>query len=172
MKEDSVSGNGTIVGRGKKSFLHRYKKMILIILSILILIVVSCCVGYLVWQSKEDESSGVCSNSVLEQAGKKISSNNTNQLVSTVKQIQSTPGHDTDSSCLYILTKYYIDITDADNAQKYYKLLVKAYNPELGYNSALGAGTLSPDQLESQVEFVKQLTENAPSASLENQVQQ
>lgn len=172
MKERTVSVNGASVGGGKSGFLHRHKKMILTALAVFILIIFSFSLGYVIWQSKFSEPEGICSQNMLEDSGKKISSNTTNQLVATVKQIQDTPGHETDPNCLYVLTKYYIDVTDADNASKYYKLLDKVYNSELGFDPALGKAVLSMSQLKSQVTFIQQLTNNAPSASLENQVQQ
>jgi hypothetical protein len=84
------------------------------------------------------------------------------KLSPLIKQITTQQGYDHDASSLYVLTKYYVEISDAKNAQKYYDMLVKAYNPTSGYaNSSLKDKALSPAQLKPLISVVQQQSTEA-----------
>lgn len=146
---------------------RNHKALIFVSVGLLILAIIAA--SYYYYSNRTKSSSSVCTVSQLEEAGTKINANQTSQLVGVVRDIQATPGYDSDASCLYVVTQYYIGITNGEEARKYYDLLLKAYDPEVGYSPSLGEETASPDKMAGPVVFVEKLTKEAPSASLEKQ---
>lgn len=126
---------------------------------------------YVYFSHQSDRQVSVCTNTQLQESSNAINSNETSQLVGTVRDIQQKPGYDSDVNCLYIVTQYHIGITDPANARKYFDMLQKQYNPEVGYAPALGDKVATPDKLLQAVILVEAISKDAPSASLANQEQ-
>jgi len=113
-----------------------------------------------------------CSEQTIRESAGKIAEEKTPELVGTVQYIQRQPGYDSDVNCLYILTTYFISVSDAENARKYLDMLKSIYTPEAGYSDILGDSAPAPDLIEQEVAFIEKINNDASSASLEDQVQE
>ena len=72
-------------------------------------------------------------------------------------KIGNMTNYKNDPSCLYVLTVNYLNKGDSTNANKYYTLLSKVYNPKQGFVTTLGNKLIPYQTLTYQVQYAQQL---------------
>lgn len=98
----------------------------------------------------------VCTDNTLARAAPLLASGETQQLQPIVAEIEATDNFTQDPNCLYIVVQYYIGISDAANARRYFNDLEKVYNPQTSYSDFIVSGSLPPQQLKPIIEFLEQ----------------
>ena len=102
-------------------------------------------------------TTSTCSATILQQAKPLLTTTiDPAQLGKLVTTIQKVKGYDRDASCLYIVTAYYISISDTTNANTYYAKLANVYRANVGYDANLKGATLPLSTLKAQVNFLAQ----------------
>jgi|GEM_PF-1678865 len=105
-----------------------------------------------------EQSSKSCS--VLKEAKPLLDPKKVQELSKVVARIQEVSGYKQDPDLLYVVLTYYINLSDAANARKYYDLLAEVYQPGVGYDPILGSQTLKPEELKVTVMFLEQQNES------------
>jgi hypothetical protein len=147
------------------------KKKMIVTAAVVVVLLLAAGGAYYFWPGRSHKSSGVCSDKTLSESAPFLNDNKAAELVGTVQYIERQPNYQTDPNCLYVLTQYYIGVSNAGSARQNYDLLVKVYQPDPGYNPALTASAQAPDQLLPQIEFLEQQTKQSSSAALQDQQQ-
>jgi hypothetical protein len=156
-KPDVIVGNGqapsegVVISGGQKS----NSKKVFIIAGILTVVVVAAVIVS-ISHVRHQHSIANQREAIVTQGAALLNPADVQQLTPVVAQIKQQPGYATDPNALYILTVYYINLTDATNTKAYYAQLSKAYNPQKGYtNLALKKAARSPQDLKSSVTYVE-----------------
>lgn len=97
-----------------------------------------------------------CTDNTLAAAASVLAPADNKQLQPIVEQIRNTEGFTEDPNCLYVVLTYYINVSDPNEARRYFTDLEKVYNPEVGYNEIITPGSLSLEQLGATVVFLEQ----------------
>lgn len=96
---------------------------------------------------------------LVTQAAPYLKSDSASRLVGIVTQIKQQPGYEHDPNCLYVLTVYYINISDPANTKTYDDMLTRTYDTKKGYsNELLKQVAKSPQDLQPQVNFIESQT--------------
>ncbi len=108
---------------------------------------------------------GVCTPAILRSANANLDPTKVVSLEPIVNQIKQTKGYDKDANCLYVVTAYFVNISDADNAQKSLDSLTEVYDASKGFGTDLKPTGLGYQTLVGDVAFLhenaKQSTDNA-----------
>jgi len=121
-------------------------------------------VGVLSWASphqtdNNDEQSGVaykCSSQTLRDASQVFDPTKVADLGRIVVKIQKNNGYTTDPNCLYVVTTYYINLSDSSHARYYVDKLNAAYDKNKGLSASLNPNiNLSVADLNDTVKFLE-----------------
>lgn len=161
MKKGAVSVNGSIVGKGKESFLVRHRKLIMA--SMLVLLLTFICT--FVWQRhKSAVSRSVCYQQI-PQAISLLKNPQGRKLLDLGQQIEKIPGYKSDVNCLYVVTQGYISVSDPDKSRESYNLLTKVYKENMGYNKEFDSVVTLPYQLDEIIKNLEQQSQVQPTGT-------
>lgn len=164
-KRSGSNGGGALVAGSSMPGVARNKsKLPLVVLGVLVLIMV---VGGAVWykhhadkKTATNDLSAQCANmyanGFLEVKGQALVPVGPSKIKPMVDKIKLLKGYDANPNCLYVLTTYYISISDSANARLYYDKLNAVYKPSVGYYSSINLFAKKPSVLKTEVEFVEQ----------------
>lgn len=100
--------------------------------------------------------SAACSQAVITpQTAEDLKSPSPQALKPTVDKIKKRTDYQKDVSCMYVVTKYYIAISDPVNARASYDQLVKLFKSRDAYNPNIREIAGSPDQFKSTIELLE-----------------
>ena len=157
-KEVEAAAAGVVVSQPAARRLSANRKLIAIAV-VALLLCVGVATALLLANSNpiNTTTTSTCPATLLKQA-KPLLTTETNpiQLSKLVATIKKVKGYDRDASCLYIVTTYYISISDAQNASTYYAKLAQVYRANVGYDSNLKGATMPLSTLKAQVNFLQQ----------------
>lgn len=90
---------------------------------------------------------------LIAQAASVLNPQDSAKLKPIVKQIEKQPRHNQDADYLYVLTTYYVNISDKQTAEKDLTALKAAYKPSVGYAAPLRpiAAWMTIDQLQARL---------------------
>lgn len=94
------------------------------------------------------------------QQGALLTANKHLDLKPIAEQVAAKPDHDKSPTCLYVLTRYYLDESDPVLARQYFDKLQAVYQDNKGYGKSLGDNPLKPGELKKSVEFLENQVEN------------
>lgn len=95
-----------------------------------------------------------CSDTIINKGASSVEASQVERLEPVANQIKQIPNLD-DPDCLYLLTIYYVNMSDPDNAAASFKKLQKAYDPKVGYDRALESVARTPKDLKRTVVFLQ-----------------
>ncbi len=177
-KTSKVVVSGEIKQSHHLPSLKKNKKSWLIIGLVTGLVVLASATGYFLYKQKvaDNAVSTACTdksaNGILDKAAKVIAPSQVAELQPIVKQIETLKNYDQDPNCLGVITTYYINISDSQNAQVTYAKLDKFYKPSTGYNSAINGKVLSPAGMKPTINLLKaraqRIKDNAASMGASN----
>lgn len=96
-----------------------------------------------------------CSYQVLSAAKSKLAPSKVVELRHTIDSIVKLPGYDKDVNCLYVITQYYINISDYRNSKQYYSKLAALYNSDTGYSPAISDVAKDPKTIKPIINFLE-----------------
>jgi len=157
-KEVEAAAAGVVVSQQVTGHLPQNRKLIVIAVVVLLLCIGGATALLLASSNPiNTTTTSTCPATVLKQAKPLLTTTiNPLQLSKLVGTIQKVKGYDRDASCLYVVTAYYISISDGPDASTYYAKLAKVYRANVGYDSNLKGATMPLSTLKSQVDFLKQ----------------
>lgn len=134
------------------------RKVILMVIVVAILALMGLG-GYSALKSGYFKSSSGCSKNftkqcALTEAKDLLSPDKSSQLGEVVSKIQKIKNYQQDPDLLYIVTLYHLNNGDAKNAQLYFEMLEKVYDPKVGYDPAISESALSIADLKLFIKFV------------------
>ena len=137
----------------------RHKRVWLIIgAAIVLLAIVATLTTVIMHRNAATVATSKCSDTVLTEVGPLLQDpNDLNKLSQLVSKIQKIKGYDKDASCLYVVTVYYLDISDATNTNTNYVKLTKVYKPKVGYVASLHGVAVAPEALKARVDYLNSL---------------
>ena len=149
--------DSVVVASNFRNYHKIIKRSIIILTSLLIAAILSYLIYRLVNNKKAVVSAVPCTSNteLLNQAAKAFSSNNLKSQQQLTSKIKSLPNYMKDPNCLYVVTHYYINDGDTQNANTYLNKLEKVYSTKQGFSSAL-LGSYSLSQLKSFVQSMNQ----------------
>ncbi len=150
-KKESV----VMVGDTRRKRLGR--KQIALLLMVAIILVAGGLIGGVLWRNRNHSVMLESQREALvTQAVPYLSPEDLAKLAPIAAKIKQQPGYATDVDCMYVLTTYYLNATDAANAKTYYTALLKLYETKAGYTNPLLKGAETPTQLKSYYTLVQQ----------------
>lgn len=133
------------------------KKLIVVIGGLVLLVIVfGLTVTVLKRSNKPAGSVAVCSDELLNQAAPLLEEKKYKELEPIARQIEGLKNYDKDPNCLFVVTTYYINVTDAKNARLNYDKLMLIYTPETQLQPAIAAKVRSPYTMRSSIEFLEE----------------
>lgn len=134
--------------------LAKYKR--LVIPGLVAIAIVAGGLAYYFGNSGTDEvATQQCSQQLLSRAAANFEPSKYEELEKIVNETKQVVGYEQDPDCVYVALTYYINISDAANARKAYEQLKTAYDPEKGYEPALGYNAQLPEKFKPIVEFLE-----------------
>lgn len=130
------------------------------IISIIVLFVIL--VGLIfIWRNNSQKpvsspNEAVCTDQIISDSANFLENDNAAELNSISNEILSLQGFDNDANCLLIITRRYVNASDAENSRKYYEKLLTAYDQDLGYSEKFGTSARTPAELKTTIEFLEQ----------------
>lgn len=107
-------------------------------------------------RNSNNKISNACSESVVTaQTAIDLSNSSVAVLKPTVDKILKTNNYNNDPSCLYILTKYYIGVSDPAKARPSYDQLTKLYTSNKVYDSDIRDVVAGPEQFKPVLELLE-----------------
>src|SRR5665213_1899211 len=157
-KEVEAAAAGVVVSQQVTGHLPQNRKLIVIAVVVLLLCIGGATALLLASSNPiNTTTTSTCPATVLKQAKPLLTTTiNPLQLSKLVGTIQKVKGYDRDASCLYVVTAYYISISDAKDASTYYTKLNSVYRATVGYDKNLKGATRSMATLKAQVDFLNQ----------------
>lgn len=139
-----------------------HKLAIPIILAVVAVVILAGAAGgwYFV-QKGNDSTTLTCPNSIMSEAVPILGSTTTDLTTrgALVDKILTTDNYSSEPNCLAILTSYYIDVSDVDQAKYYNDLLAQNYNESTGYQSPISGYLLPPAGYSEQITFLEKQAE-------------
>lgn len=149
------SNQQSVVGDMQKGLQLSSKKLLLV--ALIIVLIISGVGAYLYIKNRQASTklSSVCSESVItRQTGIDLTSTSVAGLKPTVDKILQT-NYQNDPSCLFILTKYYVGVSDPVNARPAYDQLTKLYTSNDVYDANIQDAAASPQQFKQTLELLE-----------------
>jgi hypothetical protein len=114
-----------------------------------------------VYFGKEEEKApvvtGGCGNDILQEAVNELTPDRIEQLHEVVHKIEKISDYQQDPNCLYVITHFYINVSDAKAASDSLSKLEQVYNADEGYHQALKtARAKSLEVLRADVAFLNE----------------
>ena len=106
-------------------------------------------------QNKLDCNKKYCQQ-ILVDASTAFAANNISDQKKQVDKITDIFGYDKQPNYMYVVTNYYINISDAVNAQKSYDKLLVVFDQKVGYSPSLTGNVLTTVQLKDSISFLQQ----------------
>ena len=148
--------SAVIVGKPQRRRLSRRWLMVIFVCTILV------AGGVLNGFMRHQQSLDKARNDAVTQAVNFLDPSYTPKLAAVVPQIKQQLGYDSDADCLYVLTTYYINISDNKNTKLYYDKLAAVYDPAKGYkNAQLRRVAQTPASLKPTVTFIENQAKEA-----------
>lgn len=120
-------------------------------------VVLAAAVGRFVNPYSSHPPGQVCSGELLQQAALAMAPEGSGRLKDIAGTIQKLPGYQQDPNCMYVVTSYYVDSSNAKDAQTAMKQLSAVYKPKDGFDGALVSPyARSYKDLQSSVAFLQQ----------------
>lgn len=111
-------------------------------------------VQYNTYKSKLDCNKKYCQQ-ILTQAAAAFTANDVTEQRKIVNRVTHIFRYDTQPNYMYVVTQYYINLSDSVNARKSYNKLMVVYNSNKGFSKNFGSYVLTTDQLKQSVEFLE-----------------
>ncbi len=136
--------------RGKLPAFHRPNRKQLVILAVGLVVLLGLIAG--VWETVFATN---CEDYLPKGQGS-LSYTQNDTLKMTVDKMRSVKNYDKNPDCLNVITTYYINTSDYQNAKLYMDKLEKVYNPHNGFSAKLmQAHPLSINELRSAIALLK-----------------
>jgi type VI protein secretion system component VasK len=146
----------------KNSWRHKNRKVIkvvAIVLAVALILTAGGYLGYRYYKNRQNSASkktvDVCGSkyqgNLLQEAGDNLQPQSVEKLKPYVDKILGLNNYEKDPNCLYVVTLYYINISDSDQADRYNKLLQPLYDGQNKFNSYIQQPILSKDELNSVI---------------------
>jgi hypothetical protein len=121
------------------------------------------------WHIKNIGKTGnkpVCSSAILKQAKPNLDPTKAAELSKDVDQITAIPDYQKDANCMYIITSYYVNISDAENSEKNLTVLKQAMKTGIIKNISpiLTTDKSSVSYLETSTKVIKNLPAHGDSS--------
>lgn len=126
---------------------------------VLILVLIIAVVGTVFFMNNRTgtmQLSSSCPDDLLKRAALSLNPSKAADLEVVVNEIRQNPKHKESPDCMYVLTKYYINISDGKSAQESLTSLTAVYDPKVGLSPILDVILDSPESLQPTVDFLKQ----------------
>lgn len=153
---------GYINNSRQLSLPHVYKKIIIVIVCVALLIVgiggLFVYKNYQSTHSTTDCSKSTKCKELLKEAIKSLAPKEVAGLAKSVDKIKGFKGYEKNPDLLYVLVTFYINLSDGINARKYLDMLKSVYNSKKGYDPLLyeaGIAVKKPSDLESIASFLQ-----------------
>jgi len=123
-------------------------------------LIVLALAGLIVFLSRANDkppaaSGPACSAELVKKASTVLEPERVGFLEPMVTEIKQQPLYEQDPNCLYILTTYYINVSDTAAAGDSLDKLDKVYDKSTGYDSAIAKDAKPPEALRTVVDFLK-----------------
>lgn len=145
-----------------KKLINKFSHSSLIKLVLVLFLVIIICSAYLLSRNLNTQTKTnqlVCADQnydLLESASNVMANDKTNELKIIVDKIQSLSDYQMDPNCLYVITNYYINISNPEKARENFDKLVIVYNPEIEFVPIFSTMHFkNKDLLKSTIEFLE-----------------
>jgi len=125
--------------------------------TVFIIFILAITVGLLVIfiRKKPSKTVDVCGSkyqgNLLQEAGDNLQPQSVEKLKPYVDKILGLNNYEKDPNCLYVVTLYYINISDSENSLKYYKLLSPIYPKDQQFNQSILRPIFSNEEINKNV---------------------
>ena len=140
----------------------QYSKRQKLILTATLSAVILLFIGASLYLGKKNYTTGykLCSdNNFLSKASAVLEPDKIDQLKSIVERIQLSADYEKSADCLNIVTTYFINTADKDNAKTYFEKLEKIYDPNKGFSPSLGSNAPTMDFLRDNIKLLEKKSE-------------
>lgn len=96
---------------------------------------------------------------ILREASRSLGPTEHEQLKPVVERIRAIPNHENNPDCLNVITTYYINSSDYENARAYLDKLNEVYVPNQGFSKFLGPDAKNIETLRADVAFLEKQVE-------------
>ncbi|HSX45173.1 MAG TPA: hypothetical protein VLF39_03680 [Candidatus Saccharimonadales bacterium] len=110
-----------------------------------------------------------CSDQILQEAAPNLDTTKVTELSKVVDKITAIPNYQSDVNCMYVVTDFYVNLSDIDNADKsltvlkrLYKLTSNAQSDTDNLSPLLKTNTGSVKGLETSLAALKSMKSNTP----------
>lgn len=144
----------------QKAKKHPQRKRYLLVLSLILVVTL---VGNIYLSQKrltKDLCNGDPNSKLYKQAGNVSNPSATAELRKVVTTIKNSPRYDTDPTCLYIVTNFYITVSDAKNSELYFTKLKKVYKSQKDVIQVGSASIKSLERLDFEVKALLERERN------------
>lgn len=134
------------------------------IIGVIFFLIITGVSTYFIYRSTTNKSTTQCNgrenSKIYKDTAMLLGPGVSGQLGRAVEKIKLEPRFDEDPSCLYLVTTYYLNISDIDNATKYFTLFDKKVNQNKKVVSFLGDAKSLDNSLKTRITILQKSIKN------------